>query len=110
MAATAVPHRSIEQQMQALAEANAIRTYRARLKGDIKLGRVSALGILAVPPEQTQTMKVIDVLLAMPSVGRVRANTMLRRAGVSPSKTLSGLSERQRAQLLALLPGAKCHT
>jgi len=103
MAATAIPQRSASQQMQALAIANQTRTYRARLKGDIKLGRVSATGILAAPPEQTQTMKVFDVLMAMPMIGRVKATAMLRRANVSPSKTIAGLSDRQRRELLALL-------
>jgi len=39
----------------------------------------------------------------MPMIGRVKANAMLRRANVSPSKTIAGLSDRQRRELLALL-------
>lgn len=104
---TLIPLRTNEQYMQALEKANVIRTYRAVLKRDIKHGRVSAYGVLAAPPEQTQTMRVFDLLLAMPKTGRVKANKMLRCANVSPSKTLAGLSQRQRTELLALLPSGR---
>ena len=93
-----------EQYMTALAHANEIRTYRARLKRDIKAGRESAYGIVAVPPQLAQTMHVFDVLLAMPYTGRVKADRLLRRCGVPRYRTLADLSERQRAELLALLP------
>ena len=92
-----------EQYMQALAQANVIRCWRAELKKDIRRGRTPAVGVLESPPRQAQTMRVLDLLLAMPKVGRVKANRMLRSAGVSPSATLGGLSERQRAGLLALV-------
>jgi hypothetical protein len=90
--------------MAALERANEIRAFRARLKKDVKAGKESAYGIVACPPEMTATMKVFDLLLAMPKTGRVRANKLLRRCSVSPSKTLAGLSDRQRRDLLALLP------
>ena len=97
------PVRSNEQYMAALARANEIRVFRAKLKKDVKRGKVTARGLIAVPPEQAQTMHVFDLLLAMPKVGRVKANKLLRHCNVSPSKTLAGLSERQRRELLALL-------
>jgi hypothetical protein len=59
--------------------------------------------LITAPGENVLTMKVFDVLLAMPKTGRVKANKILRRCNVSPSKTLAGLSERQRLELLALL-------
>src|SRR5690242_1124859 len=98
------PARSNAQYMAALERANEIRAFRARLKKDVKAGKESAYGIVACPPEMTATMKVFDLLLAMPKTGRVRANKLLRRCSVSPSKTLAGLSDRQRRDLLALLP------
>ena len=101
------PARSNAQYMAALERANEIRHYRAILKKDVKSGRVPAYGIVACPPEMTATMKVFDLLLAMPKTGRVRANKLLRRCSVSPSKTLAGLSDRQRRDLLALLRGVR---
>lgn len=97
-----VPQRTDEQRFAALAEANRIRSHRAVLKRQIKAGRVSARDVFA--DWDCNTMKVLDLLLALPKVGRVKAHKILRRAEVSPSKTLAGLSDRQFRLLLALLP------
>jgi len=99
----AAPERSRVQRMDALGEANRIRTKRAELKRDMKAGRVRARDVLLDPPEWADTMKVVNLLLAAPKLGRVKATAILRRADVSPSKTLSGLSTRQRAALAATL-------
>jgi hypothetical protein len=105
--AVAAPERSLQQRMDALAIANEVRTRRAQLKRDLKAGRVDVLDLLLEPPEWIETMKVFDLLLAMPKVGRVKANKVLGRARVSPSKTLGGLTERQRMEVLALLGPAR---
>ena len=99
------PERSRAQRLDALERANAIRTTRARLKADIRAGRQSALTILGKPPEYVATMKVWDLLLAVPKVGRVKANKSLTRCRISPSKTMGGLSQRQRDDLVWLLGG-----
>jgi hypothetical protein len=49
------------------------------------------------------TAKVFDLLLAVPKYGRVRANRVLNQTRISPSKTVGGMSERQRRQLLSYL-------
>ena len=46
---------------------------------------------------------MLDMVLALPKVGRVKANKILRSCGVSPSKTFGRLSERQRAELATRL-------
>lgn len=97
------PERSLEPRQQALAKANTVRLARAEWKRDVKKRRADPLEVLASPPAEFASMKVLDALLAMPKVGRVKASKMLRVAGVSPSKTLAGLSERQRGALLALM-------
>lgn len=89
--------------MAALKHANEIRGYRAELKRHIKTGRRSAHDVLEEPPEMVETMKVLDLLLAAPKVGRVKANKILQLARVSPSKTIGGLSERQRLELVSML-------
>jgi hypothetical protein len=100
------PERSLAQRHDALQRANEIRTRRAQLKRDVKAGRADALAVLADPPEWAGTMKVVDLMLAVPSVGRVKVNKALRRCAVSPSKSLGGLSTRQRAELRAHLEAA----
>jgi hypothetical protein len=100
---SAAPERSLHQRMDALQRANAIRTRRAQLKRDLKAGRVSINTLLAQPPEYVETAKVFDMLLAVPKYGRVKANKVLQQCRISPSKTIGGLSERQRNELVSLL-------
>ncbi len=97
------PQRSRAQRMDALARANEVRMRRAGLKRDLKAGRVGIHGLLLDPPEYLQTAKVADVLLAVPKYGRVKVNRKLTQCRISPSKTIGGLSERQRHELVACL-------
>jgi hypothetical protein len=89
--------------MDALQRANEIRTRRAQLKRDLKAGRQSIHQLLLDPPEWTETAKVFDMLLAVPKYGRVKTNKILNVCRISPSKTIGGLSQRQRTELVALL-------
>jgi hypothetical protein len=100
----ATPERSLNQRMDALARANQIRTRRAQLKRDLKSGRLSIQTLLLNPPEYVETAKVFDMLLAVPKYGRVKVNKILAHCRISPSKTIGGLSERQRSELVSLLP------
>ena len=100
---SAAPERSLLQRMDALQRANQIRTRRAQLKKDLKAGRVSIHTLLLDPPDYLQTAKVFDMLLAVPKYGRVKANKVLVQCRISPSKTIGGLSPRQRAELVSYL-------
>jgi S13-like protein len=100
---TAAPERSLVQRMEALQRANDVRSQRARLKRDLKAGRQPIHELLLDPPEFLETAKVFDLLLAVPKYGRVKVNKILTLCRVSPSKTIGGLSERQRRELVALM-------
>jgi hypothetical protein len=97
------PERSFDQQMEALRRANEIRSARATLKRDLKAGRTHIHGVLLDPPEYLQNAKVSELLLAVPKYGRVKVNRLLTQCRISPSKTLGGLSERQRQELVSNL-------
>ena len=97
------PERSLNQRMDALARANQIRIKRAQLKRDLKAGRLSIHALLLKPPEYLETAKVFDMLLAVPKYGRVKVNKILVQCRIAPSKTIGGLSERQRSELVGLL-------
>lgn len=99
MVAGRAPARSLEQRMEALLKANEVRSYRAVLKRDLKAGRVSLLDVIAAPPEEVDTAKVLDLLMASPKIGRVKAMKLLGQVKASPSKTVGGLSRRQRVEL-----------
>jgi hypothetical protein len=96
------PVRSLDQRMDALKRANDIRVRRARLKKDLKDGRVQIESILNDPPDYVETAKVIDILMAVPKFGRVKAARFLNTCRISQSKTVGGLSDRQRAELVGL--------
>jgi len=100
---SAAPERSLSQRMVALERANGVRIRRAQLKRDLKAGRVSIQTLLLDPPEYLLTAKVFDILLAVPKYGRVKVNKVVTLCRISPSKTIGGLSERQRTELVALL-------
>jgi hypothetical protein len=43
------------------------------------------------------------MLLAVPKYGHVKVNKILAQCRISPSKTIGGLSPRQRAELVSFL-------
>jgi hypothetical protein len=88
--------------MDALKRANDVRVKRAKLKKDLKDGKVHIEQILGNPPEYVSTAKVIDILMAVPKFGRVKATKFLQTCKISPSKTVGGLSDRQRGELIGL--------
>jgi hypothetical protein len=100
---TAVPERTREQRMKALRRANEIRTRRAQLKRDLKAGKVKIEQLLLDPPEYVLSAKAFDMILAVPKYGRVKANKILVSCRISPSKTIGGLSPRQRTELVSML-------
>jgi hypothetical protein len=89
--------------MDALKRANEIRTMRAQLKKDMKAGRVSGLDYILDPPEWLASMKMFDFMIALPKYGRTKVNRILNQCRISPSKTIGGLSERQRNEVASYL-------
>lgn len=100
---SATPERSLQQRLDALRDANKIRSLRAQLKRNVKSRRQSVAAVIANPPEYVETMKVFDLLVAQPKIGRVKANRALQQVRISPSKSLGGLTVRQRDELADLL-------
>ncbi|HRC06973.1 MAG TPA: integration host factor, actinobacterial type [Miltoncostaeales bacterium] len=102
-APTQAPERSLGQRMEALHRANQIRSSRAQLKRDLKNGQVNIRDIIADPPDYVLTAKVYDMLLAVPKYGKVKATRFINHCRISQGKTVGGLSERQRNELVDLL-------
>lgn len=100
---SAAPERSLIQRLDALERANEVRTKRAELKKRLKHGAASIHTLLLEPPEFIETMKLFELLLNVPKYGRVKVNKILAQCRISPSKTIGGLSERQRDEVVALL-------
>jgi hypothetical protein len=81
------PARSLNQRMEALQRANQVRSKRAALKADLKRGKASIVTVLGDPPEFLASAKIMEM------------------CRVSQSKTVGGLSDRQRRELLAYFGG-----
>ena len=97
------PTRSASQRQTALVRANAIRVKRAGLKRDLKAGDCLVADVLQQPAEWVVTAKVFDLLVCVPGIGVVKAAKVLQQCRVSASKSVGGLSDRQRGELVALL-------
>ncbi|MCA1703849.1 MAG: hypothetical protein LC808_11530 [Actinobacteria bacterium] len=97
------PRVRADQRQDALRQARETRALRAVLKRDLKEGRASVEDILGRPPEWLTAARVSEILLSLPGFGRVKVNRLLNLCRIAPSKTLGGLSERQRSELLSQL-------
>ena len=97
-----LPGRSREQRLRALEQANEVRSARAQLKKELASGKIALAQILAKPPACVMTAPVLDLLLVLPRIGSVKAGRILGRCRIAHSKTVGGLSERQRAELISL--------
>lgn len=89
--------------MEALHRANEIRSQRARLKKGLKDGSVKIADVISSPPKFIETAKVMDILMAVPRCGKVRATRYLNQCRIAQGKTIGGLTDRQRDELLELL-------
>lgn len=99
------PERSLVQRMEALDKADEIRSYRAQLKRDVKARKKDIISILSAEEVDPllKTMKLFDLMLAVPKYGRVKVNKIFQLCRISHSKTIGGLSDRQRGEVTALL-------
>jgi hypothetical protein len=97
------PGRSPEQRLRALAKANEVRLARAQLKRELAAGKIELAQVLSDPPACARTARVRELLLAVPKIGPARVERVLARCRIASAKTVAGLSERQRAELVELL-------
>jgi hypothetical protein len=98
-----VPPRSREQRQAALARANEVRVARAQLKRELAAGTIELAQLLSVPPASAERAKVEELLLAVPRIGPARAQRALAHCRIAETKTVAGLSDRQRAELIDFL-------
>ena len=103
----ALPQLTDEQRAAALEKAAAARRARAELKERLKRGGTTLKDVLAKADndEVLGKMKVTALLEALPGVGKVRAQQIIERLEIAPSRRLRGLGDRQRKALLAEFGG-----
>jgi hypothetical protein len=89
--------------MLALERANRVRLARAALKRRVAAGDVEAAEIILTCPWETESMSISELLMSQRRWGRTRCRKFLFSIGLSETKTLGTLTERQRVTLAALL-------
>ena len=99
----ALPPLTPEQRLAALDKAAASRRERAEVKNRLRNSGASFVEVL----HQGQTnevigkMKVLDLLQAMPGLGKVRARQVMERLSIAESRRVRGLGTKQVAALEA---------
>lgn len=103
-----IPTRSPAQRRAALEKAVEARRARAAVKARVREGTVSISDVLAVArrdevegdDEYVASMRVQDLLEAVPQVGKARARRIMEDLDIAPTRRLRGLGPRQEAALL----------
>ena len=103
----AVPPLTADQRRVALEKAAAARRERAAVKDRLKHSGTSLAAVLTHGQDNQVIgkMKVIDLLQAMPGLGKVRARQVMERLGIAESRRVRGLGAKQVAALEAEFSG-----
>jgi len=96
-----LPPLTPEQRAAALEKAAAARKTRAELREKLKHERASLSDVLSSgeTDDVIGKMRVSAVLESMPGVGKVRAQRIMEKLGISPTRRIRGLGTHQRQAL-----------
>ena len=75
------------------------RQERARIKDQVSSGELNFFSLFESKSKAIARMKMIDLLQSVPGIGKVRAQVILERAKISPSRRIGGIGNRQLALL-----------
>ena len=87
------------QRLRALERANEIRLERAALKRRIAAGEVSAAEVILDPPKAAESWSVGDLLMSQRRWGTTRCRRFLARNGITETKPIGTLTDRQKCLL-----------
>jgi len=99
------PPLSPEQRAVALQKAAEARKVRAELKEQLKMGTLTLRELLdrAGGSDIVGKMKVVNVLEALPGLGKVKARRLMEEIGIAETRRLAGLGAKQRESLFEKL-------
>jgi guanylate kinase len=97
------PPMSEDDRRRALEEAKRARARRATVKEQVRRGelKISELFELAQNDSAIAKMRTVELLESIPGYGKVRAQSLMERVGISPTRRIMGLGKVQRAALIA---------
>ncbi|MCL2136777.1 MAG: integration host factor [Coriobacteriia bacterium] len=100
----ALPQLTDEERKVALEKAKLARSARAALRAEIKNGDVTIADVLAERDNPViDKIKVLSLIESLPGYGKAKASKLLEELGISETRRVKGLGERQRAALLERL-------
>ena len=96
------PRLSDEERMHALEVAKVSRQERARVKGELRKGEITFAQFMenAERSPALAKMRVVDLLESLPGYGKIRAQAVMEKFEISPTRRVQGLGRHQRASLL----------
>ncbi len=99
----ALPELTDEQRREALAKAAAARQVRAEVKNRLRHSGASVADVLAEAKhnEAIAKIKVLDLLQAIPGIGKLTARQIMADLNIAESRRLRGLGSNQARGLIA---------
>ena len=99
-----LPELSPEARKEALEKAKEARSARAALRAQIKNGERSIADVLKEKDNPVvDKIKVINLIESLPGYGKAKATKLLAELGISETRRVKGLGEKQKAALLERL-------
>ncbi|MEI7653820.1 MAG: integration host factor, actinobacterial type [Actinomycetota bacterium] len=94
-----------EQRVAASKIAVANRQRRAHIKSQVKSGELSLeeLFDLADHDECVAQMRAIDLIAALPAVGAIKAERIMKKASIATTRRIRGLGPKQRSAIFHAL-------
>ncbi len=100
----ALPQLTPEQRAEALKKAAKARQERAKLREDIKSGKLSFAQVMKKSADPVVArMRVATLLESLPGFGKAKAAKIMAELEISESRRVQGLGARQREELLKKL-------
>jgi hypothetical protein len=96
---------SQEQRVEASRLAVANRRRRAEVKRLVKSGELSLDELFALPAHEecVAQMRAYDLISALPAIGEVKAERIMKSASIAKTRRIRGLGPKQRAELFRAL-------
>ena len=99
----ALPKLTDKQRKEALEKAAKVRKERAELREGIKAGKITVAEVLARSDDPVVgRIKAKRLLMALPGVGAAKAQSAMTAIGISETRRVAGIGQRQAEKLIEL--------
>lgn len=97
----ALPQMTNEQRAAALEKAATVRKERAQVKKDLKAGNITLTEVLDKKSDPViGKMRATDLIKSLPGIGKAKSEKLMEQFGISETRRVAGLGQRQVEQLV----------